>query len=129
MHGALQAARQRLLARAQPACPTPLANDCAQWLSQVEDRLSSVVFAVSDDAGNDLVDVHITADGKAIAERADGRALAIDPGSYRLRTEADRFQPSTLSVSVRQSEKNRIVRVNMGGAVPRGGALRWSANS
>jgi hypothetical protein len=57
--------------------------------------------------------VHISADGKAIAERADGRALAIDPGSYQLRFEAEGYQPSTLSVSIRQSEKNRIVRVNM----------------
>jgi hypothetical protein len=113
MHGALVAARQRLLRCAQTECPKPVADDCASWLGQIEDSLSSVVFAVSDDKGNDLVDVRVTADGKPIADKADGRALTIDPGSYRLRFEAAGYQPSTLAVSIRQSEKNRIVRAHM----------------
>lgn len=118
MRGSLVEARAKLVSCAQTDCPKPVANDCTTWLGEVEESLSSVVFAVSDEAGNDLTDVHIRANGKPLADQADGRALTIDPGTYAFRFEAAGYLPVEQSVSIRQSEKNRIVRVRMTPATP-----------
>jgi hypothetical protein len=76
MHGALLLdAHARWLACAQPECPKRVANDCAAWLGEVEDSLSSLVFAVSHHDDRDYV--YISADGKPIAEHVDDRALAV----------------------------------------------------
>jgi hypothetical protein len=72
------------------------------------------VFAVSDEAGQDVVDARVFANGKLISERADGRAISIDPGTYTFRFEAPPRAAVEETVSVRQSEKNRIVRVQIG---------------
>jgi hypothetical protein len=113
MKGSLLAAREQLLVCGQPKCPGPIANDCASWLSEVDGSLSSVVFAVSDDQGQDMPDVHVSADGKLLTERTDGRALVLDPGTYVFRFEAPGYVNVETTVSMRQSEKNRIVRVRM----------------
>jgi hypothetical protein len=113
MKGSLLAAREQLLVCGQPKCPGPIANDCASWLSEVDGSLSSVVFAVSDDQGQDMPDVHVSADGKSLTERTDGRALVLDPGTYVFRFEAPGYPNVEATVSMRQSEKNRIVRVRM----------------
>jgi hypothetical protein len=55
----------------------------------------------------------VTANGSNLADKTDGRALPIDPGIYQLRFEAPGFVPIEQSISVRQSEKNRIVRVHL----------------
>jgi hypothetical protein len=113
MKGALLAAREQLLVCGQPKCPGPIANDCASWLSEVDGSLSSVVFAVSDEQGQDMPDVHVSAGGKLLAEHTDGRALVLDPGTYVFSFEAPGYTNVETTVSMRQSEKNRIVRLRM----------------
>jgi hypothetical protein len=111
--GALLAAREQLLICAQKGCPKPIAADCTGWLAEDEQSLPSVVFAVSDDQGRDLVDVRVTANGAQVADKIDGRALPIDPGLYQLRFEAEGYEPGEQAVTVRQAEKNRIVRMQL----------------
>jgi hypothetical protein len=55
------------------------------------------------------VAVSVWANEQLLTERTDGKAVPLDPGSYRLRFEAQGYAPVALAVSVRQSEKNRIV--------------------
>jgi hypothetical protein len=109
--GSLLAAHEKLMVCAQEGCPGPVANDCATWMGEVEASLSSVVFAVSDAAGQDVIDTQVYANGQLISQRADGRAIAIDPGTYTFRFEAPPRAAVEETVSIRQSEKNRIVRV------------------
>jgi hypothetical protein len=111
--GALLEARQQLLRCARRECPKLIADDCATWVPAIDDSLSSVVFAVSTEDGHDLVEVEVSADGKPLTHRTEGRALPIDPGLYHLRFSAPGYQPTEVLVSFRQSEKNRIVRVHM----------------
>jgi hypothetical protein len=113
MRGTLLDARQKLLVCAQSDCPKLISKDCTVWLTEVEASLSSVVFAVTDERGADLVDVEITANGRPLTERADGRATTLDPGAYEFRFRATGFTPLTLSVPIRASEKNRILRVSL----------------
>jgi hypothetical protein len=118
MKGSLMAARAQLLVCSQTKCPGPIANDCASWLGEVDSSLSSVVFAVSDDQGRDMPSVRVFADGKLLTERTDGRALVLDPGTYAFRFEAEGYPSVEATVAMRQSEKNRIVRVLLARAAP-----------
>jgi hypothetical protein len=111
--GKLIAARAELLSCAQPECPELVASDCTLWLTEVEASLSSVVLAVEGTDGRDLVDVRVLANGQLLVDRTDGRAVPFDPGSYELRFEAQGYAPLTMAVSIRQSEKNRIVRAQL----------------
>lgn len=113
MKGSLLSAREKLLVCGQSECPGPVANDCAGWLAEVDVSLSSVVFAVSDERGHDLVNARVSTNGRVLSEHADGRALLLDPGTYTFLFEAPGHAKAEQTISMRQSEKNRIVRVQL----------------
>ena len=130
--GELLAAREQLLVCAQRECPAVVANDCALWLPEVESNLSSVVLAVEGGEGRDLVDVRVFANDRLLTEHTDGRAMPLDPGSYHFRFEAAGYRPLTLAASMRQAEKNRIVRARLvpeATLSPRGSNVQSSAAS
>jgi hypothetical protein len=111
--GQLLEARAQLLICAQSECPGLVSSDCGVWLAEVESSLSSVVFAVEGGDGRDLMEVRVFANGHLLTEHTDGQAIAVDPGRYVFRFETAGYTPSNLDISVRQSEKNRIVRVTL----------------
>jgi hypothetical protein len=113
MHGRYVEAHAQLLACAQASCPGGIRNDCKGWLNEVEASLPTLVFAVSDASGRDLVDVRISADGKLLDERANGRSLTLNPGLYTLRFEATGYVTQEQQVLVREAEKQRIIRVSL----------------
>jgi len=113
LQGSLLAARERLLLCSRDSCPRLIVNDCARWLPEVEDGLSSVVLAPSDAEGHDLSEVRVRAGTRTITEHTDGRAVSLDPGPYNFTFEAPGYQPAQVEVTLRQSEKNRIVRVQL----------------
>jgi hypothetical protein len=113
MHGRYVEAHAQLLACAQASCPGGVRNDCKGWLGEVEASLPTLVFAVSDASGRDLVDVRISADGRLLDERADGRSLTLNPGLYTLRFEAKGYVTQEQQLLVREAEKQRIVRVTL----------------
>lgn len=83
-----------LLARAQlavcqAACPAKLTPDCDRWRAEVEARLPSIVPIARGLDGRPLEDARVFVDGKIALERADGRALDLDPGRHTVRFERD----------------------------------------
>jgi hypothetical protein len=113
LKGALLAARERLLVCSQSSCPGPVVKDCVGWLSDVDGSLPSVVFALSDGHSRDLSEVRVSANQQVVAERTDGRAVVLDPGEYTFTFEAPGYERAQRTVAMRQSEKNRIVRVKL----------------
>jgi len=111
--GELLEAREQLLMCAQRDCPALVSNDCTTWLAEVEASVPTIVLAVVDERGGDVRDVKVTANGRPLAEQVDGKALALDPGSYELSFEAPGHVPLTTQLTVHQAEKNRIVRVQL----------------
>lgn len=103
-------ARELLLTCAQRDCPRLVNSDCSSWLAELDASMPTVVFAVSDDAGRDLLDARVLVNGRLLAHHIDGRALALNPGVYTVRFEADGYAPDELSLSVRDGEKSRLVR-------------------
>ena len=124
IEGHYLAARTALLTCAQRECPQLVSDECNTWLGELELTLPSVVFAVTDEHGRDLVDVRLTmfdagAPAQALTHPAgrsapvDGRALALDPGLYKLRFEAAGYAPVEQSLAIREGEKSRLVRITM----------------
>jgi hypothetical protein len=60
----LVAAREQLRVCAQSMCPTLVRTDCASWLADVEKALPTVVVTAKDEAGRDLYDVKVSANGR-----------------------------------------------------------------
>jgi hypothetical protein len=113
LRGRYTAAHESLLRCTQMQCPALIAKDCVALLSEVEASLPSVVFAVSDSDGVDLADVRVSADGRALADRLEGRAVTLDPGVYTLRFEAAGHAPAEQTVTVLEGQKQRLLRVRL----------------
>lgn len=111
LRSALLAAREQLLMCTRDDCPAPIVHDCSEWLAQVERDLSSVVFAISDEAGRDLPSARVRLNGEPLAAHAEGRAQPLDPGAYEYSVELHGYERVEGTIVMRQSEKNRIVRV------------------
>ena len=134
--GRLRAARERFVTCAAERCPAIVRKDCAGWLASVEEKLPSLIVRARDTEGRDLVDVAVTVDGEPIAERLDGRALVVDPGSRTLRFAIAGAPEVTRTLLLREGEKGRVVDVVLGvmgregggtgagGAADAGGAAR-----
>jgi hypothetical protein len=104
-------ARAGLQLCSQRSCPRLVSKDCTTWLSEVEASLPTVLFAVVDSAGRALEEVRVSVGDKLLTERIDGRALPLDPGPRTLRFEAPGHQPLEQSLTVREGEKARELRV------------------
>lgn len=113
LRGDLTGARAQLLRCAQSGCPAPLVNECVPWLAELEKSLPSVVFAVVNQDGQDLVDVRVTSEGRVLAEQLDGRAISLNPGSYEFMFEAPGYQTSHYTAVIREAEQHRIIRAQL----------------
>jgi len=113
LQGHYLAARERLLVCAQRDCPRLVSTDCTTWLAALDTTLPTVVFAVSDNAGRDLLEARVIVNGKLIANHIDGHAVPLDPGVYTVRFEADGYAPDEQSLSVRDGEKSRLARATL----------------
>jgi hypothetical protein len=105
----LRRAQTELLVCTQESCPAVLRADCAGVLRSVQAALPTVVLAADDGEGHD-VDASVRAGSDTIADKLDGRAIELDPGTYDLRFEHAGADPVTVHVVLREGEKNRVVR-------------------
>jgi hypothetical protein len=106
--GKLLEARRQLATCADPSCPSPVPTYCADWLKDVNRRIPTIAFRVTDATGRDLVDVIAKVDDVVVATKLEGRPIEVDPGSRRITFEHDgaRVEQTILVVD---SEKARIV--------------------
>jgi len=117
----LVAARDEFLKCARPACPALFRNDCVGWLAEVQAALPSVVFGAKDASGQDLLDVHVSVDGRTVTDRLEGTSKDIDPGPHVFRFEWEGRVVEQQAV-MREGEKDRLVTVTFPKAPPRAAA-------
>jgi hypothetical protein len=111
--GKLTAARAQLLVCARESCPAFVRTECAKWLGEVDASQPSVIFAVRDADGHDLIDVRVEIDGVLLTDKLGGSAFPVDPGEHTFRlTRSASSAPIEQRVVVRSTEKNRIVRMD-----------------
>lgn len=110
----LRDAMKQLSVCADPACPHEVQVECARRLAALTAALPTIVFAVTDAAGDDVAAVNVTVDGAAFASSLDGRALPIDPGSHVVRFEAPGKPAVEKTIIVREGEKDRRLKIVLG---------------
>jgi hypothetical protein len=111
--GAYLRARERFIACAAEQCPGEVRKTCVAWLEDLDKLVPTVVFAASV-KGHDVTDVRVSVDGNVVAERLDGKPVALDPGERRFRFERPGEPPVDETVVVRAGEKERPVSARFG---------------
>jgi hypothetical protein len=123
----LREARQQLLVCAALNCPLEVRSECERRLVAVNSSIPTLVFEAKDAAGNDLSAVTVTMDGKPLADRLEGTALSLDPGSHSFHFETAGQTPIDKSFVLHEGEKDRRERIAFGAgtapAIPAGGAV------
>jgi len=114
--GALLDARQALLSCAQSSCPALVVDDCVQWMRELDRSMPSVVFAISDLNGQDVLRPRVSRksqSGSTLIEHTPGRVVPLDPGIYAFRVEAQGYEAAEREVLIREAEQNRILRFEL----------------
>jgi hypothetical protein len=107
--GKLRKAREQLAVCAVPTCPAVASRDCIKWLREVDEAIPSIVPAVVDAAGKDVVDARVLVDGQVVASHLSGSPLPLDPGAHRIRIEREGSAAIEETFVLRVGEKNRRV--------------------
>ncbi len=109
--GAYVRARERFIACAGDACPGEVRRSCVGWLEQLEKLTPTVVFSAQA-RGNEVTNVRVLVDGKVVAEGIDGKPIALDPGTHRLRFERAGEDAQDRTTLIRAGEKERLIGVH-----------------
>jgi hypothetical protein len=107
--GHLLRARAALIRCASESCPAKMRPLCAGDLRTLEPQIPTVVFAAKTSDGQDVLDARVVEDGRPIAERLEGTAVAVDPGPHRFRFERPDGTRAETEVLLREGEKARSV--------------------
>jgi hypothetical protein len=106
-------AAEALRACVVDACADFVRDDCAKWLDEVERATPTVVPRFVDEDGKDAIEVRVLVDDELLAERLDGRPLALDPGEHRFRFERAGARAVERRFTIASGEKNRTLLVTM----------------
>lgn len=112
--GKLLSAKKEALVCAQDGCPAVVRDDCTSWSVEIDKSTPTIVLAVSDAEGRDVTDAKVFLDGEEVKAHVSGKAIALDPGSHKLRVEREGEAPIEQEVIAREGEKNRTVTVKFG---------------
>lgn len=105
--GKLLSARGSFATCSNPACPSLIQADCAQFAGELAAAIPSVSFAARDSEANDLPETRVYVDGALVAERLDdGKAYELDPGRHSVRF-VHGSGSVTLRVVLNQGERGR----------------------
>lgn len=115
--GKLKDAREKALFCSQDACPRAVKVDCAKWLAEIEESLPTVVFSALGPDGQETAAARVSVDGQPLADRTDGKAVAVDPGEHRFRFELPGAPAIERTMVLREGEKLR--RIDVSFAVPK----------
>jgi hypothetical protein len=111
--GHLVGARRELEVCSHPACPKLVRDDCTERLTALDAQTPTLVFAVKDAAGEDVIGVRVSVDGAPPIELP-ATAVPVDPGVHTFRFVADGASPVQKKLVVRESEKDRKETITLG---------------
>jgi hypothetical protein len=104
--GKLIEARTQLAVCVAESCPGAVRQDCAQRLADLDKALPTLVLVSKDSAGNDLVGVRATIDGKAV-DGLNGTAIPLDPGEHHIVLQAAGLPDTAKTLVLHEGEKAR----------------------
>jgi len=112
--------RTQLLVCSAPSCPAEVRQECMRRIDEVNSAAPTIVLAVKNPAGKELVAVKVTVDGQVVADHLDGSALPIDPGAHEFTFEASGLPSLTETIVLHEGEKDRREVVVLGGGAAPG---------
>jgi hypothetical protein len=115
--GQLLESRESFKRCSATGCPSQVIRDCLGWKEQVDQQIPSLGFRVTAD-GASRADVRVFVDDQLLAERLDGKALDLNPGSHRVRVELPPFAPFDETLVVIEGDKFRMVDATFRTPVP-----------
>lgn len=121
--GKLRAARNLFIKCSADACKPLIRKDCAQWASDLEGAMPSIVIDAKD-GRDDVADVTVTSDGETIATKLDGKAITIDPGPHKLSFSRPGRDAIAQDVIIREGVRSRVITVRFGPEPPAGESKR-----
>jgi hypothetical protein len=111
--GRFDAAREQFAACTADACPPPVQRRCIAFLAELDAAQPTVVIAVHDAGGRDIVHgVSMTLDG-ARRREVPATAVQLDPGEHTLRLFRGTEAPVDRSFLVREGEKDKRIEVTL----------------
>ncbi len=116
--GKLREAREQLMVCASSACPAMVKSDCTQRIDELDRVQPTIVFEVKNAAGQDVSDVFVWMDGKPLASKLTGTALAIDLGDHEFAFTAPRYLRYVQHFVIAEGQKDRRERVTLAAAPP-----------
>jgi hypothetical protein len=126
--GRLLLAREQALVCSQSGCPEVLVAECTEIRAKLDGATPSVVFAVKDERGADVVMARVFDGDRLLVERLDGKAVEVDPGEHRFRVELEGEPPRIETVLLREGERLRRVTFGSTEGSTLGGGTRPTAN-
>jgi hypothetical protein len=84
-------------------------------LKEVNRRVPSLVFRVTDAAGHDVTDATTTIDGVVVGTELSGRPIEVNPGPHRVRFDRGEAHVEETIVAA-ESEKGRVITLKLGAA-------------
>jgi len=111
----LLVARDKLLRCSDGGCPQAVRDDCAAWLTFLDQELPMLMVEARDENGHVVSAVSVFADETLLATRLDGHALRLDPGDHVLRFEHPPNAPVLRKVSLGRGERPHLLFVSFGG--------------
>ena len=101
------AAKAQAAICAREACPALLTKDCNKWLAELEAASPTVILDPRAPGGALRADVRVKVDGAPLAEKIDGKAFPLEPGSHTFVFEAEGAAPAEQTIVLREGEKNK----------------------
>ncbi len=118
--GDFLAARSLFVTCARASCPASVRSSCTTWLEQLEPRIPTVVVAVADERGRDVLGGRLLVDGREVS-RVDGTAVAMNPGEHAIEVVVPSGERLSERILARETDKARrvaLVLAARGGAPP-----------
>jgi hypothetical protein len=107
-------AKEKLIACANEQCPSMIRSDCTKLLNELEQAQPTIVFDAKDASGEDVSAVHVTVDGRPLADKLDGKGLDVDPGEHKFEFSAPGMSHLEKTFVIKEGEKNRRERIDLG---------------
>lgn len=98
-------------------CPAQLRRECAEFLTDVQQTIPTVIFTVTGEKNEDVTSVKVFSTDELLVDGLDGRAIQVDPGKHHLRFLLPTGEILNSDVLFREGEKNRQVEVKVKGDV------------
>lgn len=120
----LRQARDQAALCARDTCAAVLSKDCAKWFTELEQSIPTVTFQVKGPDGNEATKVRVSMDGQVVAERLEGKSIAVDIGAHTFKFELLEGKGGVVEKKavISEGDKNRKIEVEIRGGEAGGDA-------